>query len=384
MLVPMSATLGPRTPPSSRLHALGGRATAAMLVPMSATLGPRTPPSSRLHALGGRATAAMLVPMSATLGPRTPPSSRLHALGGRATAAMLVPMSATLGPRTPPSSRLHALGGRATAAMLVPMSATLGPRTPPSSRLHALGGRATAAILVPMSATLGPRTPPGLRLHALGGRATAAIPVSMFGALTGCSLAPWLHPSCGPRGARGVAALDEPRDGVAEGVLGGCLGQAQLANGLGRAEVHALPSHAHGVEGHRRRLARHARRTFHAAGGEPRDAVRHAKARGRQPGEIGEGTEDLEEGEIAVAEHVLLADPPPIGGEDVAARDVAHVDDVEAGVDGADHLAAQEVHHHLPGGRGLHVPRPQRGRGIDDHDGGAAGCPFQRDPFGEE
>src|SRR5262249_28718066 len=157
---------------------------------------------------------------------------------------------------------------------------------------------------------------------------------------------------------------------------GGCGGGVQGGEGLGRGEVHAFPSHAHGVERDGRRLARHAGRAFHAAGGEPCDAVRHAEARRRQPGEIGEGTEDLEEGESAVPEHGLLADPPPIGGEDGPARDVAHVDDVEASVDGTDHLAAQEVHHHLPGGRGLHVPRPQRRGGIDDHHGGAAGRPF--------
>src|SRR5215510_4070828 len=122
--------------------------------------------------------------------------------------------------------------------MLVPTS---GSRTPPHLRLHALGGRATAAMLVPTS---GSRTPPGLRLHSLGGRATAAMLVSMSAALSGCSLAPWLRRSCSSRGVGGVAALDEPRDGVAEGVLGGCLGQGQLADGFGRAEVHAFPSHA--------------------------------------------------------------------------------------------------------------------------------------------
>src|SRR5262249_137717 len=127
-----------------------------------------------------------------------------------------------------------------------------------------LDRRATVVTLVPMFAS---RALPCSRRHDLDGR---AVLVSMFGGLTPCCLrAPSPRHSYRLWGVRGVAALDEPGHGGAEGVRGGRLGETELAHRLRRTEVHALPSHAHGVEGHCGRLARHARRALHAAGGEP-------------------------------------------------------------------------------------------------------------------
>jgi len=77
-----------------------------------------------------------------------------------------------------------------------------------------------------------------------------------------------------------------------------------------------------------------------------------------------------------VAQDVALAHAALLGGQDVAARHVAHVDQVEAGVHRSDHLAVEEVDDHLPGRGGLDVPRTDRRRRVDDHDRSAARGPL--------
>jgi hypothetical protein len=85
-----------------------------------------------------------------------------------------------------------------------------------------------------------------------------------------------------------------------------------------------------------------------------------------------------------MAEDVALARRAALGRQQVAARHVAYVHDVEPGVEAGHHAAAHEIDDHLPGRRGLDVPGADRCGGIHDHHGQAVSGELHRRLLGEE
>ena len=81
-----------------------------------------------------------------------------------------------------------------------------------------------------------------------------------------------------------------------------------------------------------------------------------------------ERVEDLLQAHVAVAQDVALARPSLLGGREMARRDVAHVDQVQPGVDVGRHPAIEKVDDHLAGRRGLDVALADRSRRVHDHD----------------
>src|SRR5207249_5519376 len=75
-------------------------------------------------------------------------------------------------------------------------------------------------------------------------------------------------------------------------------------------------------------------------------SVGNPHARRPAPGDLREQPADLGEREVRVAENVLLADPAALGREQMAARDVAHVNQVEPGVERREHLALERSEEH--------------------------------------
>ena len=178
--------------------------------------------------------------------------------------------------------------------------------------------------------------------------------------------------------------LDEPLDGVVERDVDRRLGQAQRADGLGRAEVHPLPRHADGRERHPRGATTEARRAFHAERGQPRGGVGDAEARGRDAGDPGQPPEDLQQRQVLVAEDVPVAHAPAVGGEDMPAGDVAHVDEVESRVERGHHPAPEKIHDHLPRRGRLDIPVADGRRGVDGDDRSPARRQLLSHPLGQE
>ncbi len=93
---------------------------------------------------------------------------------------------------------------------------------------------------------------------------------------------------------------------------------------------------------------------------------------GLRPASCAMSRQDLAQCHVLAAENVALADAAAIERQQVARGDIVDVHDVESGVDVSRRPAAGGIEHDLTGGSRLDVSRPDRRRGVDDHDRHAA------------
>src|SRR5262249_2194378 len=82
------------------------------------------------------------------------------------------------------------------------------------------------------------------------------------------------------------------------------------------------------------------------------------------------------ERDISAAENVALSNATLFFGQHVPFCTVAHVDEVHARIDIAEHLAPKEVDDDLPGWSWFDVQVANRSAGVDDKDGQAARRPI--------
>ena len=90
------------------------------------------------------------------------------------------------------------------------------------------------------------------------------------------------------------------------------------------------------------------------------------------------------ERQVDAAEEVALAGPAALEREQVAARDVAHVDDVHARVDVAAVAAGRDALDHPPGRRREAVALADRRGRVDDDGVEPVACRGEHDPLGLE
>src|SRR6478735_8377364 len=98
----------------------------------------------------------------------------------------------------------------------------------------------------------------------------------------------------------------------------------------------------------------------------PRYNVWNSEPGPPQASKLGDDGEDAGQREVGAAEQVALAAAAVLPGEQVAARDIAHVDEVDAGVHVGPVAPARDSLHHPPGRRGNAISFADRRGRIDD------------------
>ena len=109
-----------------------------------------------------------------------------------------------------------------------------------------------------------------------------------------------------------------------------------------------------------------------------------AQARGADARDALEHPEDLGERVVLATQDVLLPGPAERRGQEMPARDIGHVDQIEPGIERGEHAPEEIVEDHLARRGGLDVPWPEGSARIDDHDGQAAGGVLLGHTLGEE
>ena len=100
--------------------------------------------------------------------------------------------------------------------------------------------------------------------------------------------------------------------------------------------------------------------------------MRQPDARRASADQLRDGRQDVAQRHVLAAQNVALTDTPAVECQQVARRYVIDVYDVESGVDVSRRPTAGGIEHDLTRGRRLDVTRPDRRRGVDDHDRHAA------------
>ena len=114
------------------------------------------------------------------------------------------------------------------------------------------------------------------------------------------------------------------------------------------------------------------------------DPVRHLHARRWNVGYTSERIEHLLERQVSAAENITFARAPAFGSEDVAFGAIAHVDQIHACVNVAEHFSFEKIDDDLSGRRRLDVEFAYGRRRIDDDDRKAARCPASDFDFREK